>query len=145
MTSARQAGPKRSTGRDIVTGKTLRGHTLIELLLALFILALLASLVAPVVSGGIERAKESALKEDLYHLRRAIDDHYADTGAYPADLEELVRKRYLRRVPADPLTDRRDTWRLTWAEGEGDRPAGIIDVHSGSDAVDGDGVAYADW
>ena len=146
MTSARQAAPRRSTGRDTVTGKTrLSGHTLIELLLALFILALLASLAVPVVSGGISRAKESALKEDLYHLRKAIDDHYADTGAYPAELDELVRKRYLRRAPVDPLTDRRDSWRLTWAEGEGEHPPGIVDVHSGSDELDSEGVPYADW
>jgi general secretion pathway protein G len=134
-------------GPTTVTGKAaLRGHTLIELLLALFLLALLASLVAPMVTGGIQRAKESALKEDLYRMRKAIDDYYADTNAYPVELEELVRKRYLRSVPADPLTDSRASWRLVWSEQEaGDDPKGIIDVRSGSDAVDGDGVAYAEW
>lgn len=126
-----------------MTGKTARGHTLIELLLALFIMALLASLVAPLVTGGVARAKESALKEDLYQVRKAIDDHYADTGVYPAALEDLVGKRYLRRVPVDPLTDSRESWRLVWAEGDG--PPGIVDLHSGSDEVDADGVPYADW
>lgn len=134
-------------GRDTVTGKAaLRGHTLIELLLALFILALLASLVAPMVTGGIQRAKESALKEDLYRMRKAIDDYYADTNAYPVELEELVRKRYLRKVPADPLTDSRESWRLVRSEEEaGDDAKGIIDIRSGSDAVDGEGVAYVEW
>jgi general secretion pathway protein G len=126
-----------------VTGRTHRGHTLIELLLALFIMALLASLVAPLVTGGVSRAKESALKEDLYHLRKAIDDHYADTGAYPAALDDLVSKRYLRRVPVDPLTNSRESWRLVWSEGEG--TAGVVDLHSGSDEVDADGVPYAEW
>jgi general secretion pathway protein G len=125
-----------------VTGKRTRGHTLIELLLALFIMALLASLVAPLVTGGVSRAKEAALKEDLYHVRKAIDDHYADTGTYPPALEDLVSRRYLRRVPVDPLTDSRN-WRLVWAEGEG--VPGVVDLHSASDEVDADGVAYADW
>jgi general secretion pathway protein G len=133
-------------GHDIVTGKAaVRGHTLIELLLALFILALLAGLVAPMVTGGVNRAKESALKEDLYRMRKAIDDYYADTGAYPVELEELVRKRYLRSVPADPLTESRESWRLVWSEEAGDDPKGVLDIHSGSDEVDGEGVAYAEW
>ena len=133
-------------GHAIVTGKAaIRGHTLIELLLALFILALLAGLVAPMVTGGIQRAKESALKEDLYRMRKAIDDYYADTNAYPVELEELVRKRYLRSVPADPLTESRESWRLVWSEEAGGDPKGIIDIHSGSDAIDGDGVAFAEW
>jgi general secretion pathway protein G len=132
-------------GHDTVTGRATRGHTLIELLLALFILALLAGLVAPIVTGGVHRAKESALKEDLYRMRKAIDDYYADTGAYPPELEELVRKRYLRSVPADPLTESRESWRLAWSEEADDAPRGIIDLHSGSDAVDGDGIAYAEW
>jgi general secretion pathway protein G len=129
-----------------VIGKAAtRGHTLIELLLALFILALLAGLVAPMVTGGIQRAKESALKEDLYRMRKAIDDYYADTDTYPAELEELVRKRYLRSVPADPLTESRESWRLVWSEEAGGDPKGIIDIHSDSDAVDGEGVAFAEW
>lgn len=125
-----------------MTGRA-RGHTLIELLLALFIVALLAGLVAPMVTGGVDRAKEAALKADLYQMRKAIDDFYADTGAYPPELEELVRRRYLRRVPVDPLTDSRDTWHLVWSEEEDLR--GIVDIRSGSDEVDGDGVAYAEW
>lgn len=125
-----------------MTGRA-RGHTLIELLLALFIVALLAGLVAPMVTGGVHRAKEAALKEDLYRMRKAIDDFYADTGAYPPELEVLVRKRYLRRVPVDPLTESRETWRLVWSEDEDLR--GVVDIRSGSDEVDTDGVAYAEW
>lgn len=128
-----------------MTGRGLRGHTLIELLLALFVLSLLAGLVAPMVTGGVHRAKEAALKEDLYRIRKAIDDHYADTGRYPAELSELVTKRYLRSVPADPLTESRESWRLVWSDEEGDDRRGIVDIHSGSDAVDGDGTAYAEW
>lgn len=128
--------------RNTATGKyAMRGLTLIELLLALFVLSLLAGLVMPIVTGGIHRARESALKEDLYVMRKAIDDFHADTGAYPAELDELVAKRYLRQLPADPFTESRESWRLVWTE-EG---KGIIDVRSGTDAIDENGVAYADW
>jgi len=123
-----------------------RGFTLIELLLVLLLVALLASLVAPVVTGGIQRARESTLKEDLYALRRAIDDYYADTGAYPAELEELVKKRYLRRIPPDPVTEKRDTWVLVRSEDEGaGKGGGILDVRSGSQERASDGSYFKDW
>jgi general secretion pathway protein G len=93
-----------------------RGFTLIEMLLVLMLIALLASLVTPVVIGGVQRARESTLRADLYALRKAIDDYYADTGTYPPELDELVAKRYLRRIPPDPLTESRDTWILVRAE-----------------------------
>ncbi len=132
------------------TGQRDRGHdrgfTLIELLLVLLLVALLASLVAPVVTGSIHRAKEATLKENVYTMRKAIDDYFADNGAYPAQLEDLVDKRYLRRLPIDPMTERRDTWILIRAGDEGsDKAGGIIDVQSGSDGQASDGTYYKDW
>ena len=123
------------------------GFTLIELLLALLIVALLASLAVPVVSGGITKARESTLRADLYALRKALDDYHADTGAYPKELDELVAKRYLRRIPPDPVTERRDTWVLVRAESEkGGTPAGgIFDVRSGSADLASDGSYFKDW
>lgn len=128
------------------TGSGERGFTLIELLLVLLLVALLVSLVAPVVTGSVQRAKESTLKENLYVLRKAIDDYYADTGKYPADLDELVQKRYVRKIPRDPITESKDTWQLVRSDGDGrsDR-SGIIDLHSGSDAVASDGTAFKEW
>ena len=123
-----------------------RGFTLMELLLVMLLLALLASLAAPVVTGGIQRARESTLKEDLYTLRRAIDDYYADTGAYPPELEELVKKRYLRRIPPDPLTEKRDTWVLVRSEDDrAGKASGILDIRSGSQERANDGSYFKDW
>lgn len=123
-----------------------RGFTLLELLLVLLLLALIASLAAPVVTGGIQRARESTLKADLYTLRKAIDDYYADTGAYPRELDDLVAKRYVRRIPPDPVTEKRDTWVLVRAEEEksGQAP-GILDVRSGSPGQASDGSYFKDW
>lgn len=123
-----------------------RGFTLIELLLVLLLVALLASLVAPVVTSGIQRARESTLKADLYALRKALDDYYADNGAYPAELEELVKRRYLRRIPADPVTEKRDTWVLVRTEDESaGKSNGILDVRSGSQEQASDGSYFKDW
>jgi general secretion pathway protein G len=123
-----------------------RGFTLVEMLLVLMLIALLATLVTPVVTGGLSRARESTLKADLYALRKAIDDYYADTGAYPPELEELVTKRYLRRIPPDPVTESRDTWVLVRAEDDkAAKGGGILDVRSGSPELARDGSPFKDW
>jgi general secretion pathway protein G len=123
-----------------------RGFTLVEMLLVLMLIALLATLVTPVVTGGLARARESTLRADLYALRKAIDDYYADTGAYPPELDELVTKRYLRRIPPDPVTESRDTWVLVRAEDDkAAKGGGILDVRSGSPELARDGSPFKDW
>ncbi len=121
-----------------------RGFTLIELLFVMLIVALLAGIVGPVLVSSIGNARESTLKEDLFVMRKAIDDYYADNGRYPAELADLTDKRYLRRVPVDPLTDRTDSWVLVRVTSDGGA-GGIVDVHSGSDGAAGDGTRYRDW
>ena len=123
-----------------------RGFTLVELLLVLLIVALLASLVAPVVTGSIQHARESTLRQDLQEMRKAIDGYYGDTGAYPAELEVLVKKRYLRRIPLDPITEKRDSWLLVHTEdAKTGKGGGIIDVRSGSMDKASDDSFYKDW
>lgn len=122
------------------------GFTLIELLLVLLLITLLASLVAPVVIGGIQRARESTLKEDLQVFRKSIDDYYADTGTYPTTIDELVQKRYIRRVPIDPITEKRETWVfIRTEEDKSGKSGGIIDVRSGSKERANDGSYFKDW
>lgn len=116
------------------------GFTFIELLLVLLLVALLASLVAPVVTGTIQRARESALREDLHVLRKGLDDYYGDTGTWPAELEDLANKRYVRRIPVDPITGSRETWVVI----RSDR-GGVVDLHSGSADRAGDGSYFRDW
>lgn len=89
--------------------KTL-GFTLVELMVVLAIVALLLSLAAPDYMGRVHRAEEAVLKENLAVMRDALDRHYADAGRYPAALEELVSKRYLRAIPSDPFTQSSGTW-----------------------------------
>lgn len=124
---------------NTATGK-LRGFTLAELLVVLLLVALLASLTAPVLGRSIEQAKESVLRENLYSVRKALDDYYADKGVYPQNLVELVEHKYLRSIPIDPLLKSSEQWVVErGAEGE------IIDIASASMGMALDGTRYADW
>lgn len=131
----------------IKIGESLRRHsskgfTLVELLLVLFLVALLASLVMPVATKSVDQAKESALKADLQVLRKSIDDYLANTGRYPQNLTQLVDKRYIRRVPVDPLTGSVTSWIEIRADDSGD---GVRDVHSGAEGNASDGKPYREW
>ncbi len=121
-----------------------RGFTLLELLFVLVIVALLVSLVAPLLTGSVARARETTLRENLRVMRKAIDDYHADTGKYPAELGELAQRRYLRAVPIDPITERNDSWTLLRSE-DPRGAAGVIDVRSGSSDTAADGSYYRDW
>jgi len=110
------------------------------------LIALLAGLVTPIVSHAILRAKEATLRENLYVTRKAIDDFYADHGGYPKSLQTLVNQRYLRALPYDPLTQRRDGWVLAeQRERSPDGSGGVTDLHSASQAISSDGQPYSAW
>jgi len=119
------------------------GFTLIELLVALAIVALLLSIVVPRYFGGLTRAEEAVLKENLMLLRDAIDKHYADTGRYPAGLEELVARKYVRAIPPDPVTQSTTTWvQVPPADA---KLGGVFDVKSGAPGNGTNGKPYAEW
>lgn len=125
------------------------GWTLIELLVVITLILLLASLSLVQYRNSITRAKESTLRAQLFIMRDAIDQYYADKGKYPDSLQALVQEQYLRSVPTDPFTESKDTWQTVPAEpepGSVSASTGIYDVKSGSDGVSSiDGSRYADW
>ncbi len=108
--------------------KPCRGFTLVELMVVLTIIALLISIVAPDYVNRTRRAEEAVLKENLVLMRDALDKHYADAGKYPASLDELVTKRYLRAIPKDPFTDSSATW--VAVPPADTRKGSVWDVHS---------------
>lgn len=120
-----------------------RGFTLIELLAVLAIIATLLSLALPRYFASVDRSKEAVLKEDLYQMRKAIGQYYADKGKYPESLETLVSDRYLRAVPVDPITGSATTW-IAVPPDDPDK-GGVDDVRSGAPGTSRDGVAYAEW
>lgn len=124
------------------------GWTLIELLIVITLVMILASLALTQYRGTILSAKEAALKSDLFLMRDAIDQYYADKGRYPESLQTLVSESYLRAIPRDPFTNSSDTWQTVNAEpepGATSASTGIYDVKSGFDGVANDGSRYADW
>lgn len=123
--------------------KWQRGFTLIELLVVLAVIATLLTLVAPQYMGSVDKAKELVLRENLATLRTTLDKFYADTGRYPESLDELVKARYLRAVPVDPLMDSNTTWLVIAPP---DKVKGtVFDVKSAAEGSARDGRAYKDW
>lgn len=146
MMFIRQVLVKRLTARFTGTGNMLRkvarrsrGFTLLELMVVLVLVGILASLAAPLVTKSIQHGREAVLKENLFVMRKAIDDYYADTGSYPEDIKQLVDQRYLRQIPVDPLTERRDTWREIRDD------AGVVDIKSGADGQSANEESYNKW
>ncbi len=120
-----------------------RGFTLIELLVALTIVALLLSIVVPRYFGGVNRAEEAVLQENLYLIRDALDKHHADTGRYPESLDQLVTRKYLRGVPADPITRSSQTWIIIAPLDP--QEGAVYDVKSGAPGTGRNGKAYEAW
>ena len=128
------------------------GFTLIELLIVVAIIGILATMAVVQLRQTPQRAKEAALKENLYVLRNVIDQYFTDKGKYPDSLQSLVDDGYIRKIPIDPMTDSDTTWveeaSAGAAEEDQDDPSlqgGIADVHSGSSESALDGTPYNDW
>lgn len=125
-----------------------RGFTLIELLIVVSLIVVLATISIATYHNSVQRGREAVLKEDLYRLRDAIDQHYADKGKYPASLDDLVSAGYLRTIPVDPMTQSASTWETIQAEPD---PAnltaepGVYNVKSGSEGQALDGSKYNEW
>lgn len=146
------------------------GLTLLELIIACAILVILSTIAIPLARATILRNKETALRRDLIEMRDAIDRYKDDadknliqvqagTEGYPPDLETLVkgvqlagastrRVRYLREVPKDPMTGRKD-WGFRSVQDDADSSMwggqDIFDVHSKSSGTASDGTKYSDW
>jgi len=134
------------------------GFTLIELIVVVTIIGILAAVAIANVRFAQQKARESALRDDLYEMRKAIDSFYADKQRYPADLNELV-PGYLHKVPVDPMTKSKD-WDAvaadtsdpqiqsdqatsSGADGQAAAP-GIADVKTKAQGKTLDGVPYGD-
>jgi len=147
------ADPQRSTLDAQISSQS--GFTLLELLVVMTIIGILAAIAVPALKDSPQRAREAALREDLFAMRSVIDQYHGDKGNYPADLQTLVTEGYLRKIPLDPMTKAADSWVIAYeeaptsADAPGDASSGgtpgIIDVHSGSNAKALDGTLYKDW
>ncbi len=130
----------------MVISRKQRGFTLIELLIVISIILILVSLSIPTYKQSILRAKETVLKDDLFTLRRTIDEYTYDKKRAPAALDDLVTDGYLKQIPKDPMTGKADWNPIMEADAsfEGTE-IGIDDIHSSSDTIGSDGAAYSTW
>lgn len=153
----------------------MRGVTLIELIIAMAIMAVLATAVIPMAETTVRRTKEVELRRSLREIRTAIDQYKSDydravqekkiiatlgeTG-YPPELEELLKgndwgglytykRRYLRSIPRDPFDSDELGWQLRAYEDDPDSTIwggeNVYDVHSQSDGIGLDGTPYREW
>jgi general secretion pathway protein G len=130
------------------TNRHAAGFTIIELLIVMTLIIILASIGMTQYRNSITRTEEAVLKENLFRMRDAMDQFYADKNKWPADLAELVSEGYIREVPVDSMTKSKDTWQTENAEPDPNNPnasGGIDNVHSGSERTALDGTRYSEW
>lgn len=146
------------------------GFTLIELMVAVAILMVLATMALPVAQLKIKRDKELELRRALRDIRTAIDRYKdaadrnliaveAETEGYPPTLEALVepvplsgtpdrRVRFLRRIPVDPMTNSTD-WGLRAVQDPPDARTwsgkNVFDVYTRSNGIALNGTYYNEW
>ncbi len=125
-----------------MTGRR-RGFTLLELLVVMAIIATLLTIAVPRYFRSLERSREAVLTQDLASLRESIDRFYGDNGKYPQTLAALVDKRYLRRIPVDPIAKSAEKWIVVNSDDPEDN--GVKDVKSGAEGMSENGVPYAAW
>jgi general secretion pathway protein G len=121
-----------------------KGFTLIELLVVLAIVALLLTLAVPRFFPSVDKTRETILLDNLRSTRAVIDQFHADTGRYPDSLEQLVEKKYLARLPVDPILESDSGWVIVPPEEEGVQGA-VYDLHSGAPGNGRDGRPYGEW
>ncbi len=125
-----------------------RGFTLIELLVVIAIIGIIVTVASGQYQRSIHKAKEAVLREDLYIMRTAINQYFADKGKYPQDLRALVDDSYLKAIPVDPITGSADSWRTEEAqpdEKDITQEPGIADVKSGAEGTALDGSSFSEW
>jgi general secretion pathway protein G len=124
-----------------------RGFTLIEILIVVAIIGILLSVAIPSYRHSILRAREAALKENLYILNTTIEQFTLDKERAPGSLHDLVSEGYLKSIPKD-ITGSRDTWVPEFCTidiSPEQTSAGICGVRSGSNVISSEGTTYNTW
>lgn len=138
-------GSKRPKTKDRRLKKQ-KGFSLLELMISMFILIILLSVAIPTYQRSVQHARETVLKENLFQMRRAIDQYATDKGKLPQSLNDLVTAEYLREKPVDPITETTEWKEITGEDiNSPDGDQGLKDVKSTAEGEDSDGKKYEDY
>src|ERR1043166_2769380 len=143
LTCVRRQRTRRSTVRNIVIGKSQKGFSLLELMISMFILIILISVAVPTYKRAVAHARETVLRENLWQMRRAIDQYTADKGKMPKSVDDLVEAKYLNEKPIDPITEKTEWNEITGDDPNNDNESGLKDVKSLAEGTDSEGVEYS--
>ncbi len=130
-------------GRNKTEIRRQSGFSLLELMIAMFILIILLSVAVPTYQRSVLYARETVLKENLWQMRRAIDQYTADKQKLPKSIDDLVKDKYLREKPIDPILEK-DEWDEVQGEDTSspDAESGLVDIKSLAEGQDSNGVDY---
>lgn len=136
------------TQNSFLSGKN--GFTLIEIMIVFALIGILVAMGIPQFKYAAQRAREATLKENLFIMRKLLNQYCIDKGRYPDSIQVLVEEEYLMKIPKDPITKSSETWvevkeNLTIEELMEGKMPGVIDVHSGSEEISLDGTPYNTW
>ncbi len=126
--------------------KIEKGFSLLELMISMFIVIILLSVAIPTYERSVRQARETVLKENLWQMRRAIDQFNADKGKLPQSVDELVSEKYLREKPIDPVSEKTE-WKEIQGEdtNSSDATQGLKDVQSTAEGEDSNGTSYSKY
>ena len=115
-------------------------------MIVISIIIILAAVALPQYQKTIMHARESVLRNDLFSMRSLLDQYAADKGKLPQSLDDLVTAGYMREIPTDPITDKKD-WNVVTGEDpySTEGANGVTDVHSSSPEISTDGTPYGEW
>src|SRR5919107_1623471 len=129
------------------SSRKARGFTLLELMIVISILVILALIGMSQYNKTVLAAKEATLREDLFTMRKMIDQYAADKGKLPQSLDDLRGAGYIHEIPIDPMTDAAD-WQVEFGEDPGSTGGeqGVTNVRSASGDLSSDGsTRYNEW
>ncbi len=119
-----------------------------EMIVVIAIMMILVSISIPAYNRSIVRAREAALRQNLFTLRAVINHYTEDKEKAPQSLDDLLSAGYLKQIPLDPFTGSSSTWQLQQddvLQSVDQQEPGISDVHSGSTQASSEGTPYNQW
>lgn len=133
-------------GKSNAAFRHQKGFSLLELMIAMFIVIILLSVALPTYQRTVQTARETVLKENLWQMKRAIDQFAADKGKLPKSVDELVEAKYLREKPIDPITEKAEWNEILGTDSTSpEAEQGLTDVKSMAEGQDSEGKLYEEY